>query len=381
MTPATAALPPRNSPLATELARGGVELVDGIADEWRALCDGGGYDEPFYRPEWIGSYLRAFAPGSTVVRVTARRGGTLVAVLALIRETASVRGIPARKLRSAGNTHTCRFDLVHAPDCGAEVLAAIWRALLEEPGWDVLELTDVPADGALVRLAQHAGGQGYLTHAAPSLTPPFLTLEGSARGFEALLARLDTKFRANLRRRMRKLEAGGPVTLIATRTVDSRLERFYALERAGWKGSERSAIACDPETRAFYDDVARSGEGFGYLCLYSLDRGSDTVAMFYGLEHRGRYYLLKTAYDESLRECSPGQLLTHEVLRDLVARGCVEFDFLGGLMDWKRDWAPDLRLLSDLHVFRGAAGRALHALGFRLRPAVARAVRKVRPGA
>jgi CelD/BcsL family acetyltransferase involved in cellulose biosynthesis len=377
MTPATAAVP-QTSPLITGLARGGVELIDAIADEWRALCDAGAYDEPFYRPEWIGSYVRAFAPSREVVLVTARSGGSLVAVLPLIKEISTLGGVPARKLRSAGNAHTCRFDLVHDTARAAEAIAAVWQALLDEPGWDVIELSDVPADGALVRLAQHARSEGYATHAAPSLAPPFLDLKGSGERFEALMARVDAKFRANLRRRMRKLETRGAVALLATRGLDTRLERFYTLERAGWKGAEQSAIACDAATRAFYDQVARAAARFGYLCLYSLDSGSATVAMFYGLEHRGRYYLLKTAYDETLRECSPGQLLTHEALRDLTARGGVEFDFLGGAMDWKLDWAPSLRQLTDLYIFRGAAGRALHALRFRLRPAVVRAVRRAR---
>jgi CelD/BcsL family acetyltransferase involved in cellulose biosynthesis len=312
------------------------------------------------------------------VLVTARRGGRLVAVLPLIKEVAMVRGMPARKLRSAGNAHTCRYDLVHASEDVDEITAAVWQVLVSESGWDVLELENVPAGGALMRLAQHARRAACATHEAPALTPPFLDLGASEGDFARVMERVDAKFRANLRRRRRKLEGRAAVTLISSRQVDARLERFYALERAGWKGAERSAIACDGATRAFYDEVARLGERFGYLSLYSLDSGGVTVAMFYGLEHRGRYYLLKTAYDETLGECSPGQLLTHDVLRELVARGCVEFDFLGGLMDWKRDWAPSLRALNDLHIFRGPAGRALHALCFRLRPAVARAVRKVR---
>jgi CelD/BcsL family acetyltransferase involved in cellulose biosynthesis len=100
--------------------------------------------------------------------------------------------------------------------------------------------------------------------------------------------------------------------------------------------------------------------------------------MYFGLYHRDRYYLLKTAYDETLRDCSPGQLLTHDALADLAARGAAEFDFLGGLMAWKADWAPAVRELCDVYVFRGAAGRALHALRFKLRPAVGKALRRLR---
>lgn len=361
-----------------EVFRGGVALLDRYAREWGVLCDSSTYDEPFYRPEWVRAYAAAFASEREFVLATVRAAGRLVAILPLVSELGTIGGLPARKLRSAGNTHTVRYDLVHDRAFGNDVIPSLWKALLRESGWDVLELENVPEGGALTELVRHAAAEGYCTSASPGLSPPYLDLTGCEGRFERLLERLDTKFRANLRRRKRKLEARGALALVASHTADSRLEQFYALERAGWKGTEHSAISSDASTRAFYDAVARNGEQHGYFSLYALELDGRPIAMYFGLYHRARYYLLKTAYDESLRDCSPGQLLTSEALRDLVADGCTEFDFLGGVMDWKRDWAPSLRHLTDLHVFRGPAGRALHAVHFRARPAVARAVRKVR---
>lgn len=378
MAPTTAPLRTDSPPLITNVVRGGGALIDRIANEWRALCEAEPLDVPFYRPEWIAAYVRAFAPDSQLVLITARCEGRLVAVLPLIKEMSTVGGMPARKLRSAGNAHTCKFELVHESALGSDVISAVWKALLEEPGWDVIELEKVPTDGALARLAQAARQHGHPVHVAPLPPSPFLTLDGGEDAFERLMARLDAKFRSNLRRRMRKLEAHGSVALFTTRLVDPRLARFYDLERAGWKGAQQTAIASDAPTKAFYDELAREAARFGYFALYSLDSGSRTAAMFYGLAYRGRYSLLKMAYDEALHECSPGQLLTHEVLRALADNGDREFDFLGELMDWKLDWAPSSRHLTDVHVFRGPTGRALHALRYRLRPAAVRLMRRVR---
>ena len=63
--------------LRPEVRRGGVEIIADLASEWRALCDEGTHAEPFYRPEWISAYVRAFAPDKQVVLVTARAGGRL----------------------------------------------------------------------------------------------------------------------------------------------------------------------------------------------------------------------------------------------------------------------------------------------------------------
>ena len=365
-------------PLDIETRRGGVGVIDALAPDWRRLCEAGPYDQPFYRPEWIRAYVAAFAPRAEVVVITLRDAGRLVAVLPLIREVSAIGGLPARKLRSAGNTHTCRFDLVHDVRQTESIVPRLWAALLGERGWDALELNDVPAGSALGSLIAHAAAAGYCTRVAPGLTPPYLDLRG---GIEGVLECLDAKFRANLRRRMRKLESRGRVDTVRSDAAGDRLETFYMLERAGWKGAEGSAIACDSATRTFYCDIAEGGERAGTLALYALECGGRPVAMYFGVERGRRYYLLKTTYDENLRDCSPGQLLTHEVLRDLVARGCIELDLLGGMMEWKADWKPEVRALENLYVFRGAGGIALDAINFRIRPAIAKAVRRLRVAA
>ena len=360
-----------------EVFHGRRELLEKHESEWRSLCERCTADEPFHRPQWIAAYAGAFEPAGNVVLATVRAGGALVGVLPLLREVAVIGGLPARRLRSAGNTHTCRYDLVHDPVLRGAVVEQVWHALAAQPGWDVLHFENVPDDGALVQVVRDAASAGYRTSVAPALTPPYLDLTPCEARFDRFAESLDSKFRSNLRRRRRKLETRGRVALSRS-GVAGAIEQFYALEKAGWKGSEGSAIACNAATRRFYDAVAADAEHRGDLAFYTLTLDERPIAMYFGLRSNDRYYLLKTAYDESLRECSPGQLLTYDALRDLIESGCREFDFLGGMMDWKRDWAPGVRQLVDLHVFRGPAGRALHALHFQLRPAVGRAVRRLR---
>ncbi|HEX2826070.1 MAG TPA: GNAT family N-acetyltransferase [Burkholderiales bacterium] len=362
----------------TEIARGGAEVIAALADEWRDMMTGGPCDEPFYTPEWIGAYARSFGRASEFLAVTARRAGRLVAVLPLVRERRTFAGIPVRMLRSAGNAHTCRYELVHCREHREDAVRSIWLALLRDSAWDTLLLEFAPPDGAAAQLARHAASTHCRVGEAPALPQPFVSLSTCAGDFDVLLAGLDAKFRANVRRRRRKLEARGPLALVHAVGADDRLRQFYALERAGWKGSQGTAIACDHTVQAFYEEAAAKAAARGYLSLYSLEQERRPVAMYLGLEYAGRYCLLKTAYDEALREYSPGQLITHDVLRDLVERGSRELDFLGGPMDWKSDWKPRERPLSDFHVYRGAAGRALHALRFRVRPLVSRALRRVK---
>lgn len=355
--------------LQVEERRGGVERIDEIAGEWRALCDEGPADQPFHRPEWIAAHVRAFERGKALCLLTARADGRLRAVLPLIEERVSLYGVlPVRRLRSAAGVHSCRFDIVQGAGDGERAVAALWSHLARRPGWDLLELRDVPPGGGGEVLATAAAAAGFSTGRQELLHSPFIPIP--AEGARAVLASRDPKFRANLRRRQKRLEERGPVALKRIQLADSAaLAVFYELENAGWKGDCGTAILCSAAERQFYDEIARTAGRLGYLSLYVLTCGGSPVAMHFALTHRGRYLLLKPAYDEAQHDCSPGQLLVARVLEDLDRRGIDEFDFLGPAMDWKADWTDERRAHSFHIVFRrGLRGRVLRAVKFELAP-------------
>jgi CelD/BcsL family acetyltransferase involved in cellulose biosynthesis len=361
---------------------GGVESIDGLADEWRALCAEGPCDEPFYRPEWIAAYVRAFAPRARLRLLTARADGRLRAVLPLVAEWGSLHGLRLRKLRGAANVHSCRFDLVHGVDDAEGAAGAIWALLRCTPGWDALELRDVPCGGGAELLLAAAERDGYPVGRWELSPGPYVRLRATSESPDSAFAHVSPKLLGDLRRQRRKLdaEAGGPLRLTRIERADRNdLERFYDLERAGWKGTEGTAIASDPGTRAFYDLVADSAAQNGYLCLYVLSSGERTLAMHYGLAHNGCFYLLKPAYDEAYRSYSPGNLLVQEVIRDSVERGRHEVDLMTDSEVWKTRWSTDDRHFLDGYVFRrGIRGRAFHAWKFRAMHAARRFKHRLR---
>jgi CelD/BcsL family acetyltransferase involved in cellulose biosynthesis len=273
-------------------------------------------------------------------------------------------------LVAPANEHSSRFEwaLGEDPDGAVE---AVWSHLRDRARWDVLVLRDVPRDGPTSRLVEGCAARDR--HAVgrwPSLDSPYLPL-GSAAAEEGA----SSKFLANLRRRMRRLEERGAVSYrrlhagAPCEEVDLFLGRFFALEAAGWKGRKGTAIARDPRLVAFYRGVAHAGAREGWLALRSLELDGLPVAMHLGLLHRGVYALPKPTYDEALAACSPGQLLFREVLAECEASGLTELDFLGPDMPWKRDWRPRFRPHDWLYVYRpGLTGAALHAVKHRLKP-------------
>lgn len=362
---------PVTGPITVTIERGRVDLIEHIAAAWRALCDEGPYADPFFRPEWIAAYLRHLEPGASVVLVTAWRDGQLRAVLPLIEERTRFFGVPLRRWRAPTDRHSPdRCDLIHGSGDREAVIAAIWQRLQATSGWDLIDLADVPEDGAFRDLLRAASARGYPTAERLSRQTPYVPLAGFP-ALDAALAHTNAKFRANVRRRLRNLEKVAPVRLVRYNTAEpDLLARFFAMEAGGWKGQEGTAIACDPERQAYYSEIASQASRYGYFTLYALKCGDDPIAMHFGLTYNGRYSVPKLAYDERWHAFAPGHLLVSLILQDCFARGLQEFDFLGSAMPWKMEWAPATRTFYHGYLFSPALpGRAGHFVRFRLLPA------------
>jgi CelD/BcsL family acetyltransferase involved in cellulose biosynthesis len=343
---------------------------EALRDEWNALLARGPVDMPFVRHEWISAWLEAFAPSRAPIVVVARGPCGEAAGMATFLEE-RVRG--AVRLIAPANDHSCRFEWALGPDPSGAV-AALWAHVRDRLRWDVLLLRDLPREGPTSTLLEPlARADGHLTGRWESMQSPFVELGGVPAE-----ERTNSRFRANLRRRARRLGEMGAVSLArvgAGDAVEEALAAFLALEGSGWKGDRGTAIALDPALVRFYARVARDASARGGLAIRALLLDGRAVAVHLGLVHRGVFHLPKTAYDERLGTTSPGQLLQREVLAECEALGLTRFDFLGPDMDWKRDWAPAHSPHDWLYVYRPSfAGRAMHAFKHRVRPFVKEAL-------
>ncbi len=378
-------LRPVESPASTATAparaviRGSVAVIDALAPEWRALCAEGTHNQPFYRPEWIAAYLRAFEPNANVLLLTVRQGGQLRAVLPLIEERLGPFGFGATRLRAPVNEHSNRFDLIHGVGDGDLASASIWRTLTDLPGWDVLDIRDVPADGALFSLIAAARREGFATSARKTLRSPYIAFD-PAHDLNSVLDPLDANFRRKVRSGRKKLDAMGPVRLTMLDHADpDTIARFFAIEHAGWKGRSGTAIACRPGTKRFYTELAAVAARHGYLSLYELTCGEQPVAINLGFTLDNRFFVPKVANDEAFKAVGPGHLMVAEISRQLVGQNVIEFDMLGHDEPYKTRWTPTYRQHYHCHVFgTGAVGGVLQTWTERVMPAGRRVHRTVR---
>jgi len=363
---------PSLAPPVVKVLRTRGEIPPDLVEEWRQLCSQSVHDEPFYRPEWIAAYIRAFGPKRELLIVTARVDGRLKALLTLWKDTNLFSGVPVRRLWGTSAPQNWSFDVIAANDEGGRAgTQAIWESLRDLGGWDLLDLSDVPGDGAGATLLEAAKKDGFAVESEVSTNVPYLSLAGWDGTREWWLRHVSRNFRHNVHRALHKFTTPGSLRLHRITSADpAMIQQYYELEMASWRGPAGFAIPLNPEPKQFYEGIMRAAEQFGYLSCYLLELNGQIAAGHLGLTYGGRYFLLKYAYREDLKQVAPGHLLVVSILCDCAERGLSEFVFVGG-GGWKESWSKEAREYRRIFVFRpGVVGHAAHAVKYRVRPAV-----------
>jgi hypothetical protein len=181
----------------------------------------------------------------------------------------------------------------------------------------VLVLPDVRLDGPVASMLKSvAEARGLPLETTGRVERPFL--ESRLDGDAYLRNALNKHHYGEYRRLKRRLaEQGELVHSVARGPEEIRpaIEGFLALEAAGWKGRQRTAMAIDRYRAAFAREAVH-GLAEQDLCrIHSLTSGGKLIASLIVFVEAGVAYTWKTAYDENYSTFSPGVLLMIEVTK------------------------------------------------------------------
>jgi CelD/BcsL family acetyltransferase involved in cellulose biosynthesis len=136
--------------------------------------------------------------------------------------------------------------------------------------------------------------------------------------------------------------------------LDAWIEEFFALERAGWKGQNGSALDCADDTRALFRGALQGAAVAGKLELLTLRLDGRAIAMLVNFITAPGSFSFKTAFDEDYARFSPGVLLQIENLKLLERDG----------LDWCDSCAAqDHPMIDSLWAGRRSIGRWSVAIG------------------
>jgi CelD/BcsL family acetyltransferase involved in cellulose biosynthesis len=176
--------------------------------------------------------------------------------------------------------------------------------------------------------------------------------------FDDYWAQRGKNLRSNMRKQRNKLVSDGvqPVLLEWRARGDmlAALERYGALESAGWKASHGTAIHAANGQGCFYRQLMEAAADRGEAAVYEYRFGERSVAMHLCLERAGQMVILKTTYDESIdKSLSPALLLHQEELQAFFLAGQPHrLEYFGKVMEWHTRWTERQRTLYHLTCFR-----------------------------
>jgi len=245
-------------------------------------------------------------------------------------------------------------DLPAVAEALVEHLCEACRPGAPEQPWDALDLRrlrcDDPAADALARaFRRREMAEGWTLNLEREDACPVVSLPAGGT-IDDLLATLGKKVRHEIRRKVRRAEAAGPVELTESADPLADLEAFIDMHQRRW-----GADGLFPPTiggiqsRAF---VRRLFELFGpdgAIRLSFLTVGGRRIAAGLTFETPDAVLYYNAGVEPDASELSPGVVLVERLIRRALERGRRRFDFLRGDEAYKHEWGgadePIQRLL------------------------------------
>jgi CelD/BcsL family acetyltransferase involved in cellulose biosynthesis len=220
--------------------------------------------------------------------------------------------------------------------------------------WDVVDLRRLRcADPTGFALAGAFGARevanGWTLNVDREDVCPVLTFPAGV-DMDGYLATLGKKQRHEIRRKVRRAEAAGPVRMVDSTDPLADLPDFIDLHQRRWgadglfpptPGGEQSRVMF---RRLF--ELFGTGGPLGLTTLFVGDR---RVAAGVHFETDDTLLFYNAGVDPDARDLSPGVLLTYAYVQRALDRGLRRFDFLRGNEPYKYEWGavdePVQRLL------------------------------------
>lgn len=270
-------------------------------EAWRELAASAAEPNPFFEPEFI-------------LAAEARLGNVRGTVLVVSEDDAGWSAcLPAqlgrwrRVVNSVWGLRT-PYTFLTTPLVRAgherERLAALLGTARELSGRSALVLERYAGDGPVADAIGALAQAGELTEALALTHERALLRRRENAGYSELVKK---KQRTELRRLHRRLvDAVGELEVLDLSVDPDAPAIFLALEAAGWKGREGTAMASSESDAAFFIEICDRFRANGRLEMLALRAGENVIAMLCNLRSGPGSYSFKIAHDENYSRYSPG---------------------------------------------------------------------------
>lgn len=341
-----------------------IELVtttpdfDALESEWRAIEGLTPRNSLFLSWDWQRLWWSQYGEGRQLRILVARLGGQAVGIFPLYLEThRAFKILRIRKLRpigSGGDTAPDDLGMLFDPAHEQAVARAFVDHVLNKvPGWQLLDLVDLPSDSALLACWTQQSTQ---ISGSIERTPVNRIIYGDLPpDWESYRKGLSRNRREVLSRKRRKFEAQPEARFFQIQQdaqIDWAFERLAELHRLRWQGRTEELSFTSTQYLEFHRALMHALLAQGRLRLYGLEMSRQTIAMFYGFRHGATLYYFQAGFDPQHLALSPGEVLMGYVIEAAIVERCTRFDMLKGDYDHKRHYFQQTRETLGLRVHR-----------------------------
>jgi len=317
------------SPRVAERTAVSVEVATGarlaeIQSEWRDLVARADVANVFMHPVLVS--LGARYPNARCVTLLAWRdcGGhrQLAGLWAFNIGRAPRAVLPVSVLAAPPFAHAYLAAPVVDRDALDETLEAILDRIAGDPALPkIIALDGIRADSAtmhaLARVLEARSSKSRVLRR--SIRPMLACKRDAAPAADKMLSASTRKKLRQHRRRLAEKGALESKTITEPGAVGRAVEDFLKLEAAGWKGRERSALLCNPPDATIAREMMGALAPHGEAWVHALTLDGRPVSMQIVLSAGSTAFTWKTAYDERLRDFSPGMLLLEDYTAAFLA--------------------------------------------------------------
>ena len=269
---------------------------------------------------------------------------------------------PDAKAILFGASYHADYATVLADPSDLPAASAAVADYLEHPvgeAWDAVDLRrlrcgDPAGDALAAALGAREMADGWTLNVEREDVCPVVILPDTD-DIEAYLGTLGKKQRHEIRRKVRRAEAAGPVELIDSTDPLADLEIFIDLHQKRWgadglfpptPGGDQSRVFI---RRWFEESGTDGGLGLTFLTV-----AGKRIASGIHLETADSLLFYNAGIEPDARELSPGIVMTYAYIRRALEHGLRRFDFLRGDEPYKYEWGAEDEPIQRILVRRDA---------------------------
>jgi CelD/BcsL family acetyltransferase involved in cellulose biosynthesis len=352
--------------------------------EWNALAGECALPSVFLTHEWFDAAWQWKGRESTLHVLCARRAGKLVGALPLVRCARPSRSGTRRVLEFLTVPDTQLCDLLVLPGERAAVVEGLAEALAQsQREWDLLDLAYLPEGSATeAALVPSFGRRRHRVAVEDGGSNPYIDLDGAWDAYYSTRSR-SLKKANNLA--ANRLGKAGEVAIdwhapgaVAAAQVPGLVEKLVSISGRSWKRETGNSLD-NPGPHAFIRQLSELAAQRNWLSVWTLGLNGDPVAMEYQLVFDGNVHALRSDFDASLGEISPGSHLNRQLMERLFAGRFKRYYMGPGENAYKLRWTDRSEPLHRATVYaRTARGHLAAAVDLQLAPLVRRLRASVR---